>query len=109
MKWYKKHISVFLLLALTWVLLPGAFVHELFANHKDTVCEHDHSSDESNFESPHTHCDIFKTNSPIYDVPKLVSCVNPIQIIVAELRFKVQVSYFHLAQLKLPTRAPPEI
>ncbi|MEO6303709.1 MAG: hypothetical protein ABIP51_11125 [Bacteroidia bacterium] len=102
-----KHIAFFLLLIFTWVLMPASIAHEVFADHQDTDCHFDHNSTATNVEAIHTHCDIFETNSPIYDIPKLTVFTQPIPVLIIEVKAKFQNSYFHLAQLILPTRAPP--
>jgi len=104
---FKKHIAFFLLLVFSWVLLPASLVHEVFADHVDTDCHFDHYASGSQVESIHTHCDIFKTNTPLYDIPKLAVVVKSQPVLVCELLTKFENSYFHLSQLILPTRAPP--
>lgn len=103
----KKHIAFFLLLVFGWVLLPASIVHEAFADHTDTDCHFDHNASAASVESTHTHCDIFKTNAPLYDIPQLAVCTIPQPVIISELLAKFENSYFHLTGLILPTRAPP--
>ena len=105
----KKHISCFLLLVFSWVLIPASLSHEIFADHIDTDCHSDHLLKSTQVESIHTHCDVFKTNTPLYDVPELICFSVPETILSIELNPKIKNSYFHLAQLILPTRAPPTI
>lgn len=105
----KKHIAFFLLLVFSWVLLPASIVHEVFADHIDTDCHDSHSNSATQIESIHTHCDIFETNTPLYDIPQLTVCVKPESILILKYKTKIQSTYFHLAQLILPTRAPPVV
>ena len=105
----KKPIAFFLLLVFSWVLMPAELTHEIFADHTDTDCHADHSTANAQVESIHTHCDIFETNTPIYDIPELAVFEKAEIILVNELLTKFESSYFHLAQLILPTRAPPEV
>ena len=103
----KKHIAFFLLLVFSWVLLPGSLTHEIFADHTDTDCQLDHHTSGPQIESIHTHCDIFETQTPVYEIPQLISCSKPEIILLNEIEQKNTSSYFHLAQISLPARAPP--
>jgi hypothetical protein len=107
MKSCKKYMSIFLLFVFTWVVLPHALVHELFADHKDTLCEvkHDHSI--ANVESLHTHCDIFTTNTPLYDSPELIVLSNPLRVLIDEYFISVQRSYFLKILYSFLSRGPP--
>jgi hypothetical protein len=78
MKSCKKYTALFLLLVFAWALLPGPLLHEFFADHHDTACELQHDSSTAQVEATHTHCDIFTTNSPVYDAPRLVVFTQPI-------------------------------
>jgi hypothetical protein len=105
----KKHIAFFLFLVFSWVLLPASLSHEIFADHTDTDCHADHLTSGAQIESIHTHCDIFETNTPVYDIPQLVICSKPQTVILSEFKPEFKTTYFHLAQLILPTRAPPVV
>ncbi len=105
---FKKHIAFILLLVFSWVLMPASLVHEVFADHVDTDCHFDHSTATS-IEATHTHCDVFKTNTPLYDIPQLTVCNAPQPVLISELLAKFENSYFHLTGLILPTRAPPVV
>lgn len=107
MQKFKKHIAFFLLLVFSWVLLPASLSHEIFADHTDTDCHLDHHRTGAQIESIHTHCDIFKTTTPIYDIPELIVFTTPQPILLNEVDQKNNNSYFHLAQISLPARAPP--
>ncbi|MEI8137470.1 MAG: hypothetical protein WCH21_09130 [Bacteroidota bacterium] len=103
----KKHIAFLLLLIFSWVLLPASIIHEVFADHIDTDCHADHEKSGAQIESIHTHCDIFETNTTLYDIPQLVVCSKPQTVILSEFKPEFKTTYFHLTQLILPTRAPP--
>lgn len=107
MQKFKKHIAFFLLLVFSWVLLPASLSHEIFADHEDTDCHFDHNSKTTSIEATHTHCDIFETNAPVYDIPTFVAFNKAQPVLICELLTKFENSYFHLAQQLLPTRAPP--
>ncbi|MBA2611095.1 MAG: hypothetical protein H0U95_03930 [Bacteroidetes bacterium] len=107
MQKFKKYIAFFLLLVFSWVLLPAALSHEIFADHEDTDCHFDHKITSASVEATHTHCNIFTTNTPLYDIPELVVFAKIQPILINESVTTIESSYFHLAQLLLPTRAPP--
>jgi len=103
----KKHIAFFLLLVFSWVLMPAELTHEIFADHTDTDCHANHSALSAQVETIHTHCDIFETNTPVYDIPELTVFKKAELILVNELLTKFENSYFHLSQTQIPARAPP--
>ena len=107
MKYCKKYISVFLLLVFTWVILPPSFVHECFANHQDTECLPDHDHESAHVESLHKHCDIFKTNTPLYDIPQLTVFEKPVRKLVAEVYTGSRPVYFSTAHCAYGSRGPP--
>ncbi len=107
MQRFKRHIAFFLLLVLSWVILPASLSHEIFADHEDTDCHFDHNSTTTAVEATHTHCDVFQTNAPVYDIPELAVFKKAELVLVSELLTKFETSYFHLAQTQLPARAPP--
>ena len=104
---FKKHIAFFLLLVFSWVILPASLSHEIFADHEDTDCHFDHHSITTNVEARYTHCDVFQTNAPVYDIPEFVAFKKADLVLENELLTKFESSYFHLAQTQLPARAPP--
>jgi hypothetical protein len=104
---FKRHIAFFLLLVFNWVLLPASLSHEIFADHEDTDCHFDHTTTTTSVESIHTHCDVFQTNTPVYDIPELAIFKKAELILANELLAKFENSYFHLSQTLLPSRAPP--
>jgi hypothetical protein len=107
MQKFKKQIAFFLLLVFSWVLLPASLAHEVFADHTDTDCHTDHLRSGAQIESIHTHCDIFKTTTPIYETPELIVFTISQLILLNEVNQKNNNSYFHLTQTSLPARAPP--
>ncbi len=107
MQKFKRYTAFFLLLVFSWVILPASLSHEIFADHEDTDCHFDHNSNTASVETTHTHCDVFKTNTPVYDSPELAVFKKAELVLVSELLAKFENSYFHLAQTQLPARAPP--
>ncbi len=107
MQKFKRYIAFFLLLVFSWVILPASLSHKIFADHEDTDCHFDHNSKTASVETTHTHCDVFKTNTPVYDTPELAVFKKAELVLVSELLAKFESSYFHLAQTQLPARAPP--
>ena len=109
MKQCKAYISVFLLLVFTWVVLPAAFVHEVFADHQDTEClpEDHHKHEATHVEALHKHCDVFRTNVPVYDAPALTVFEKPIPVLTAELCQKAEVFYFAFDLYTASSRGPP--
>jgi len=106
MKNCKKYISVFLLFVFTWVVLPSSFVHEFFANHRDTECL-GHSHDISQLEPLHKHCDVFKTNVPLYNTPGLVVFEKPSRILVAEFDNTLEQLLLENIRYTSYSRGPP--
>ena len=103
----KKYISIFLLLLFAWVITPTQILHNVFANHTDTDCDFDHNKGGLHVESKHTHCDIFKTNTTLYNTPKITNSVKLILVLIDELKIKQQAFYFYTNKVNLPARAPP--
>jgi hypothetical protein len=105
--YYKKYLSVFLLFVFSWLLLPPVLLHRIFANHHDTVCDLKHRHSVTTVEALHIHCDIFTTNTPVYDAPELAALAKPIRVLIAELACKIHFLYLQATLNLLPARAPP--
>jgi hypothetical protein len=104
------YMARFLLLAFAWVLIPSHTIHDLFADHHDTAdnyCKLYHAHLGTHMEEQHTHCEILKLDSPVYNLIDLVSlecCFTVISTSVPQFKtraFSADLSY------NLPSRAPP--
>lgn len=105
-----KYLSYFLLITFSWVILPTHTIHALFANHQDTdhdFCAKNHSHLGTHIEIKHTHCDILKFNSPVYDSPALFVLEKIEAVFIAEVKTNCQSAYFNQNYLALPSRGPP--
>ncbi|MBS1634685.1 MAG: hypothetical protein JST26_02105 [Bacteroidetes bacterium] len=105
-----KYTSACLLVVFSWILFPGEWLHETFADHKDTddlQCEMLHKSLGTHYEKEHVHCEIFKTHTTLYDCPKISAIekkiVNPLPVWFA----KYTADCFLIHIVSLPARAPP--
>jgi hypothetical protein len=106
----KKHIAVFLLLVFSLVALPPSILHDTFANHTDRVdnyCDFYHKDLGTHVESAHTTCDIFKTNTPVYDVLTLVSSISVFRVVTSHYNIAEVSSVSQKTKINLPARAPP--
>ena len=106
----KKHIALFLLLVFSLVALPPSVLHSAFANHTDTVdnyCDYYHKDLGIHVESSHTSCDIFKTNTPVYDALKVLHTLSVFRIVVSEYKIAEVFSTSYSPKIGLPARAPP--
>lgn len=93
-----------------WVLLPGHLIHEAFASHHDTddeECHLYHKHLGIHFEEKHVHCDIFRTNAPLYEQPQVTSFPQPIYELLFELSERISNLCIHTFSYSLPARAPP--
>jgi hypothetical protein len=106
------YLAYFLLVAFAWVITPAHTIHDVFADHHDTAdnfCKFYHSHLGTHVEEQHTHCDILKLDSPIYDLAIVVSVESAKTVINTSAPIYKQ--RFLLADLSynLPSRAPPAI
>jgi hypothetical protein len=106
----KKYIAVFLLLIFSLVALPPSVLHNAFANHTDTAdnyCDFYHKDLGTHIESTHTTCDIFKTNSPIYDSLTVLHIASAFHVVISLYNITDVSSVSHKVKINLPARAPP--
>src|SRR5688572_7293624 len=106
MKFFKKHISLLLLLAFCWLSVPVSITHTFFADHEDTHCETEHAG-VTRVETPHTHCEVFKVQSPVYDLPELFVLESPRPVLVSVVSSSTHTFKGLNFHLDLPGRGPP--
>jgi len=106
----KKHIAVFLLLVFSIVALPPSVLHKAFANHTDTAdnyCDYYHKDLGTHVESSHTSCDIFKTNSPVYNALNVLHAPSVFRVVISQHKIVAVFSTSYSPIILLPARAPP--
>jgi len=92
--------------------LPTHTLHELFADHEDTehgYCAKYHSHLGTHFEKQHSHCEILKTNTPVYNSPDFVILENTEAIFICEINTDYKSGYFNQNYLSVPARGPPAV
>jgi len=107
-----KYLNVVLILVFVWVTVPVSIMHDVFANHEDTdqtECLLYHKHLGTHIEKRHNHCGLFNINSPLYDAPKIVNLVEPIQTLVCELSSPLTAPYNSSVNYTLPPRGPPAL
>ena len=110
LKSLNKYLACFLLVTFSWVILPTHTIHDLFANHNDTdsnFCARYHSHLGLHVEKKHTHCEILKINTPVYDSPPLFIFEKIDAGFISEIKTNLQSVYFNQKYFNLPSRAPP--
>ncbi len=106
----KKHIAVFLLLVFSFVALPPSLLHKAFANHTDTAdnyCDYYHKDLGTHIEGSHTSCDIFKTNTPVYDALKVLNTLSAFRVVISHYKIAEVSTTSYTSKISLPARAPP--
>ncbi|HKC68883.1 MAG TPA: hypothetical protein VKG26_11685 [Bacteroidia bacterium] len=106
----KKHIAAFLLLVFSLVALPPTLWHNALANHTDTAdnyCDVYHKDLGTHIENPHTSCDIFKTNTPVYDALTVLHTISVFRVVISQHKIAQVSSVYHKTKISLPARAPP--
>lgn len=106
----KKYIAGFLLLVFSLVALPPSVLHSTFANHidrADNYCDFYHKDLGTHIESEHTSCDIFKTNTPVYDALTVQYTVSVFRVVISQLIITEVSSVSYIFKISLPARAPP--
>ncbi len=91
-------------------MLPTHTLHDLFADHDDTAmdyCAAHHAHLGLHVEQKHTHCEILKINTPVYDSPDLLVFEKVEAIIISEIKTDYQSIYFNHHLLSIPARGPP--
>jgi hypothetical protein len=110
LKKFNTYIAYFLLLAFAWVITPAQTIHDIFADHHDTAdnyCKLYHSHLGTHVEEQHTHCDILKLDSPVYDLTALVAVSSVKHVVSTSLTvYKSRPLQADLSY-NLPSRAPP--
>jgi hypothetical protein len=110
LKSIRGYFSAILLVVFCWAALPAHTIHELFANHQDTShegCDHKHTVDFTQIEKKHKHCEILKTNTPVYERPSLVCFKNFDRIILSEIATASTGDYCSFRLGTISGRGPP--
>src|ERR1043166_4525893 len=111
MKSLQKYIASLLLLVFSWAVLPNHTIHEIFADHQDT----DHSQCAGEYfsgvqvEKTHTHCEILKTNTPVYQHPSLVHVEKYVSSVIAEINCFPSAFYLSKYSYNFSVRGPPAL
>jgi len=108
-KW-RKALAAFLLTVFSVVALPAPVLHELFANHTDVAdnhCRYYHKDLGRHVEEQQTHCDIFKTNTPLYDAVNITHDLTGYVTVVTSYRSGALTALPLSSPIHLPARAPP--
>ena len=106
----KKHIAFFLLVVFSLVALPPSLLHDAFANHTDRAdnyCDYYHKDIGTHIESAHNSCDIFKTNTPVYDALTVLNTVSAFRVVISQYKAIQVHPYSYTSKLSLPARGPP--
>ncbi|HTA61309.1 MAG TPA: hypothetical protein VK835_02590 [Bacteroidia bacterium] len=106
----KKYIAGFLLLVFSLVALPPSVLHNAFANHTDTAdnyCDFYHKDLGTHVESEHITCDIFKTNTPVYDALTVSHVISVFRVVISQHKITEVTSGSYNSKISLPARAPP--
>ncbi len=106
----KKYIAIFLLLVFSLVALPPSVLHSAFANHTDTAdnyCDYFHKDLGTHVESSHTSCDIFKTNTPVYNALEVLHTLSVFRVVISQYKIVAVFSTSYSPKISLPARAPP--
>ena len=93
-------------------MFPTHTLHDLFANHEDTdfdFCAKYHSHLGTHIEKKHTHCEILKTITPVYDAPTLLLIKKIESVDISEITINQPSAYFSHKYPNLPSRAPPMV
>jgi hypothetical protein len=97
-------------LVFSLAILPTHTLHEWFADHEDTehnFCEKYHSHLGIHVEKTHTHCEILKTNTPVYYSPSLPVFKTVQTVILSEISSAYESFLPSQASLNIPARGPP--
>lgn len=106
----KRHIAIFLLAVFSVVMLPTSLWHTAFANHTDIAdnyCDFYHKDLGTHLENSHTSCDIFKTNTPVYDALKVLNTFAVFRVVISQYKTDEVSSTSYTTKIDLPARAPP--
>lgn len=86
------------------VMVPTSSWHELFADHHDTECV---AFGETTLEAPHTHCDVFSTNSPVYLPVEVIAHLHLLQEICCVVNTPEATLLSNTPIALLAARGPP--
>jgi hypothetical protein len=107
---FQRYISSFLLSVFLLVILPTPFLHDIFADHtdeKDNYCHFYHRDLGKHIEQQEYHCDLFKTQTPLYDAVKTNFDFSSPFSLITEYRAGAISTPCHSLFCILPARAPP--
>lgn len=110
MKDFRKYLSVILLIAFGWVILPTHTIHDLFADHEDVAdnfCLTHHAHLGTHIEEVHTHCDVLDINSPVYFTPGLITIPELVSIVETNHVIPHTKRLISFSACNVPSRAPP--
>lgn len=112
LKTIKKYISYFLLVTFSWAIVPTHTLHEIFADHNDTAhdyCAKFHAHLGLHVEKKHTHCEILKSTTPVYDRTNFFILDKIEPVFVAEIKSEYQSASLNQFLTSVPARGPPAI
>ncbi|HWY38723.1 MAG TPA: hypothetical protein VNY73_09205 [Bacteroidia bacterium] len=110
MRKFQRYISFFLLSVFLLVILPTPFLHDIFSDHadqKDNYCHFYHKDLGKHIEEQEHHCDLFKTQTPLYDAVKANFDLSLPLSLVTEYKVGTVRPHYHSLFCILPARAPP--
>jgi len=106
----KKQISLFLLLVFGLASFPAPVLHDLLADHTDAAdnhCRYYHKDLGRHIEEQQEHCDVFKTNTPLYDALKVQNDIKLYVCVISAYTGSEIAPLYATKPLNLPSRAPP--
>jgi hypothetical protein len=106
----RKYTATLLLLVFSYTVIPTPLFHSLFAGHTDTCenyCDYYHKNAGTHIEGSQTHCDIFKTITPLYDAVVLNHDFIISALVISEYKTGEVITSSSSALPILPARAPP--
>jgi hypothetical protein len=107
----QKFIASSLLFVFAWAVLPVHTIHELFADHSDTDSVYCVASNApgGQVEQKHVHCEILKTNSPVYRPQAVINIESELGEIISEIRTCYQAHFISSHNLTHSVRGPPQL
>jgi hypothetical protein len=112
LKKLNKYLALFLLAVFSFAILPTHTLHDWFADHEDTehnFCEKHLTHFGSQVEKTHTHCEILKTNTPVYDHPSLLVFKSIQVVVVSEIYTAYKPFLPSQILLNISGRGPPNV
>jgi hypothetical protein len=106
----QKFIAFSLLVVFAWAVLPMHTIHQIFADHNDTDPAYCIAGDApgGQVEQKHVHCEILKTNSPVYWPQAVVNIESELGEIISEIQACHQLHYISSHNLTHSVRGPPQ-